>query len=292
MRLWFAKTGFPGECGLLGCAGHDLVWPWEGLWCSGPWDKCKGDEQSWWSHSRCRVTAKLRITHIFIVRSLMKFLLGHHNGRKSLDPEQEAKSDPDLKTFSFGSLSKFESLFLDSCGVSLHLFHGISEEPAQGTWLPTLVHVQNRSRSLWASVTRRTEASHWNYRDIIQIQKQSGWEGLGLSLSWSGPSSPAPGPPSHFSKSCHSTFICLTAQARNPRIMINSSFSCVTYASLLDHKGQPSLPATHTSKPSLTCFIPSGHCLSPGLDYLHLGSSNSFLTGSFCHLPAFHPLPT
>lgn len=78
----------------------------------------------------------------------MKFLLGHHDGRKSLDLEQEAKSDPDLKTFSFGSLSKFESLFLDSCGVSLHLFHGISEEPAQGTWLPTLVHVQNRSRSL------------------------------------------------------------------------------------------------------------------------------------------------
>lgn len=76
------------------------AWPWAGLWCPGHWDKCKKYEQSWGEQLQVLQVSN-GITQIFIVRPLAKFLLGHCNCRKSLDLEQEGKSDLELKSFSF-----------------------------------------------------------------------------------------------------------------------------------------------------------------------------------------------
>ena len=136
-RLWFAKTEFPRERGLLQLCQERPIWPWEGRDVLAIETSAQGVNRDGGTTPGPGLQLSYEITHIFTLKLLTKFLLRHHNCKYSLDLEQEGESDPDQISFSFWNLSKCEPLILDSCICSLASFRSQLQWlslPMQSKW--------------------------------------------------------------------------------------------------------------------------------------------------------------
>ena len=247
------------------------AWPWAGLWCPGHWDKCKKYEQSWGEQLQVLQVSN-GITQIFIVRPLAKFLLGHCNCRKSLDLEQEGKSDLELKSFSFCFPNLSHCSWIS---VRCHCIHSMTSLPSlsgtssSGYHLLAIktAHVQN-------NIMSHVSMSQEETNQLLTLQRHRpdtetkwfGGPGAQHDLTELIDFSPAPGPLSQFSTSFNTT-IYSTAQARNPRITINTFFPFATYKQPIDDYVRPNLPSKHLLQLS-TCLHRLCHHLNQGMDHL------------------------